>query len=87
MYDGYTIGFSIIFFLVFAFIFLFTIATFVFWIWMLIDCLKRPDENFSNPGPNTKLTWALIIIFTHFLGAVLYYFLVKRTSKSEVQGS
>jgi Phospholipase_D-nuclease N-terminal len=42
----------------------------IFWIWMLIDCLtKEPDEG------NTKLAWALTIVFLHFIGSSLYYFI------------
>ncbi len=34
---------------------------------MLIDCLmKEPSEG------NDKLVWALVIIFTHWLGALIY---------------
>jgi prolipoprotein diacylglyceryltransferase len=43
---------------------------FIFWIWMLIDCLSR--EKFED-----KLVWVLVIIFLHVIGAVLYYFIVK----------
>ena len=42
----------------------------VFWIWMLIDCLKREF--------NDKVLWILILLLTGILGAILYYFLVKR---------
>ncbi len=41
----------------------------VFWIWMLVDCATR--ENGQN---NEKLVWVLIILFAHFLGAILYFF-------------
>lgn len=55
---------------------LFFIAVFalllVFWIVMLIDCIKR---NFKNE--NEKIVWVLVIIFLHFLGALTYYFVVK----------
>ncbi len=43
---------------------------FVFWIWMLVDCLtKEPDTG------NTKVIWVLVIIFTHIIGAALYFFM------------
>lgn len=48
----------------------------IFWIWMLIDCAKR---NFA--GPNDKVIWILIIIFAGMLGAIIYYFVVKRRNK------
>ena len=50
----------------------------VFWLWMLIDCLKRPDDKFAIGGNNAKLIWVIVIIFTGIIGAVIYYFLIKR---------
>jgi len=47
----------------------------VFWIWMLVDCATKE----SSQG-NEKLIWILIILFTHFLGALLY-FLVRRPKR------
>lgn len=46
---------------------------FVFWIWMIIDCVKRKFKN-----ENDKIVWILVLIFLSFLGAILYYFIVKR---------
>ncbi len=45
----------------------------VFWILMLVDCVNRKFETESD-----KTTWVLIIALTHWLGATLYYFLIKR---------
>jgi len=81
MKDGYTVG-IMFFFLFFVLLMVLILALFVFWVWMLVDCLKRPDEDFPNPNPNAKLTWALIIIFTSYLGAILYFFLVQRAKKT-----
>jgi hypothetical protein len=48
------------------------LACFGFWIWMLVECLtKEPDTG------NTKICWALVIVFAHVIGAVIY-FLVRR---------
>jgi len=64
------------FLLVPLFIIVFTIAMLViavagtaFWIWMLIDCA----QNEPSAG-NDKVVWLLIIIFTHFIGALIYFF-------------
>ena len=38
-----------------------------FWIWTLIDCVTK--EN--NEG-NHRLIWVLIIVFTHWIGALIY---------------
>ena len=52
------------------------ILIFVFWLWMLIDCLRRKFKD--------KLLWVLVIIFAGIIGAILYYFLVKRKTRSTV---
>lgn len=39
----------------------------VFWVWMLVDCAM----NESSEG-NDKIIWILIIIFTHWIGALIY---------------
>lgn len=41
----------------------------IFWIWMLVDCAMKE----SNQG-NDKLTWVLVILFTHWIGAMIYFF-------------
>ena len=59
-------------FVIFVFLIVIVIAllTTIFWVMMLVDCAKRDFDD--------KLIWILIIIFTHFLGATLYYFIVKK---------
>ena len=52
----------------------------VFWVWMLIDCASKE----SNDG-NDKLVWVLIIIFTHWIGALIYL-LVRRPKRVEELG-
>ncbi len=65
-----------------GFVFIFVgLVLLAFWLWMLVDCLKRPDEKFAIGGNNAKLIWILVIIFTGFIGALLYYFLIKRKIK------
>jgi hypothetical protein len=72
MFDMFNIGLSFLFlFLIFG---VGIIGT-LFWIWMLIDCAtKEPSSG------NDKLIWILIIIFTHLLGALIY-FLVRRPKR------
>ncbi|VVB84642.1 Uncharacterised protein [uncultured archaeon] len=74
------IGTSEIFLFLFAPVFVFVIA---FWLWMLIDCLKRQDDMFKFGGNNAKLIWILVIIFTGLIGAVIYYFLIERTDSRQ----
>ncbi len=52
------------------------------WLWMLIDCLKRPDDRFAIGGTNAKLIWVLVIIFTGIIGALIYYFAVRKNTDS-----
>ncbi len=56
----------------------FVILGFVVWLWMMIDCLKRPDNAFAVGGNYAKLIWILVIVFTGFIGALIYYFLIKQ---------
>lgn len=52
----------------------------IFWIWMIVDCAtKEPSET------NDKLIWLLVIIFTHFIGALIYY-LVRRPERIRLTG-
>ena len=44
------------------------IALFVFWIWMLIDCIQRDFEG------NGKVIWILVIVLLSWLGALIYFF-------------
>jgi len=52
------------------------ILMFAFWIWMLIDCLKRKFGNDTE-----KIVWVLVIIFLGAIGAAVYYFVVKTDDK------
>ena len=52
-----------------------------FWIWMLVDCLKRNDDEFPTGGNNAKLIWALVIVLTHFIGALIYLIMIKLGTK------
>jgi hypothetical protein len=49
--------------------FLIATAAFVFWLWMLIDVIT----NKALPGTE-KIIWVLVVLFLHFLGALIYYF-------------
>ncbi len=47
--------------------FLIIIATVVFWIWSLVDCLKYKWKN-----PNNKIVWVLVILLSGVFGSLLY---------------
>jgi len=57
-----------------------SILAFVFWVWMLIDCLK----NEPSTG-NDKIIWALVIVLLNGIGAILYY-LVRRPERIKQTG-
>ena len=70
-------GLSFLFFLVCG---LLALAATAFWIWMLVDCItNEPSEG------NDKLIWALVILFAHGLGAIIY-FMVRRPNRIENYG-
>lgn len=46
-----------------------------FWVWMLVDCLK-----YERPNTTEKLIWIIVVLFGHFLGAVLYLYF-RRTKR------
>ena len=66
---------GILLILYFAFI-IFSIAFGIFstiiWIIMLIDAIKRDYKN-----ENDKILWILVIALTGFVGAIIYYFVIK----------
>jgi hypothetical protein len=63
--------------ILFAFFVLLAVAVgilvFVFWIIMLIDCLKK---KFKSDGE--KVAWILVLIFASWIGAIIYYFMIYR---------
>jgi hypothetical protein len=57
-----------------------TVATTLFWVWMLIDCLaKEPSEG------NDKLVWALVMLVLPGLGSLLYLF-IRRPERIRIYG-
>ncbi len=62
--DGAMIALGVILFLI-----LLAVLAAVFWIWMLIDCIKR---SFSKDSE--KIIWILIIVLLGAIGAAVYFF-------------
>ena len=50
-----------------------SVAATVFWIWMLIDALTNKKVKGTD-----LLVWIIVIIFLGIIGALIYYFIVKR---------
>jgi hypothetical protein len=46
------------------------VLMFVFWLWMLIHAVT--SRGFSD---GEKVAWVLVILFLHFIGALIYFFL------------
>ncbi|MBU1200875.1 MAG: PLDc N-terminal domain-containing protein [Nanoarchaeota archaeon] len=49
------------------------IGCFVFWILMIVDVAKR-----EFPKQDDKTVWILIVALTGVIGAIIYYFVIKR---------
>ena len=58
--------------LVWIVVLLLGVGSTAFWIWMLIDCATKEEEE-----GNTKVVWILIIVFTGIIGALIYLFVRK----------
>jgi len=72
---GFLGGLEVIFLCLFGA--LIGLACFALWVWMLIDCLT----NNGIPG-SEKVAWVLVMIFTHFLGALIYFFVGRPKRKT-----
>ena len=51
----------------------------IFWIWMIIDCATKE----ASEG-NERLVWIIIIVFTHLIGAAIYFFVRRPTRKAQI---
>jgi len=45
------------------------LALLAFWIWMLISAIQN-----NGLSEGEKIAWVLVIVFLHWLGAVIYFF-------------
>jgi prolipoprotein diacylglyceryltransferase len=63
----------VLFFLAIAAI---AILALVFWILMLVDSIKRKYKD-----DNDKIVWVLVIVLLGILGAIVYYFVIKKDKK------
>jgi hypothetical protein len=60
-------------------LFLLGILATAFWVWMLIEVLtKESSQNLD------KLVWAVVILFTHAFGALLYFLLRRPKRRAEM---
>ena len=68
-------------FLILIPLFLIGLALMAVWIWMLVDCATKE----ASTG-NDKIIWILVIIFTQWIGALIYYF-VRRPERKRLFGA
>lgn len=54
------------------------LALTVFWIWMLVDAIQN-----KGITDGEKVGWVLAIVFFHFIGSVLYFFIGRPKGKQE----
>lgn len=66
-------GFFSLYFLFIALIIGINIGGVIVWVLMLIDCVKR-----DFPNENDKMIWILVVALTSWVGALIYYFVVKK---------
>ncbi len=53
----------------------------IFWIFELIDILRREFRD-----PIMKIVWLAIVFFSHIIGALLYYFIGKQQGRLPGEG-
>lgn len=63
------IGFGIGELLLFLVIAPLCLLTFAFWVWMLVHAITN-----NGLSDIEKLIWVIVMIFTHFIGALIYFF-------------
>ena len=70
-------GLAITFVLLIGFLILLIIAlaifALVFWIMMLVDAAKRKFKDSTE-----RVLWIILMVFTGLIGAIIYYFVVKK---------
>ena len=44
------------------------VAVFIFWLWMLIDCIKNEKDG------TQRVIWAVVIFFFPCIGSLIYLF-------------
>jgi TctA family transporter len=76
--EGATIvgGFFMFFLILWLLMFGVFVFLFVIWIIMLIDVIQRKFKQ-----ENDKVMWILIVVLAGFIGAIIYYFMIKRPNK------
>lgn len=64
--------------LLLAFVIPLVLATFAFWIWMLVDCVRN-----RTLSDNERIIWVIVICLTHWLGALIYLLAGRKPERTE----
>jgi len=80
---GLMAGFYGVMMVIYCVIILVALAGFVFWVWMLIDALSRKNYDHEND----RLLWCLVVFLGSWLGALLYFFLIRQKKGSGMASS
>jgi len=54
------------------------VGLFILWIMMLIDVIQRKFKK-----DDEKIIWILVLALTGYIGAIIYYFVIKRKDKKK----
>jgi len=65
-------AFGLLFIPIFLMFFVVMILLLIFWIFMIVDVAKR-----KFPNENDKIVWILVIVLAGWIGAIIYYFVIK----------
>jgi hypothetical protein len=68
--DSGDVGGIIVLLMVLCVVIPIAVASFVFWIWMLISAVQN-----KGLTDGEKVAWVLVLVFIHLLGAILYFFI------------
>jgi magnesium-transporting ATPase (P-type) len=60
-----------------------------FWIWMLVDAIKREESSYEKLGSGEKNLWVILLIVSlffsfNFIMALMFYFVIFQKSKKQI---
>ena len=70
------IGFMSLYMIIPMFVFGIVACLVIFWILMIVDVVKRDFKK-----DNDRLIWILVVVLAGWIGALIYYFMIKREDK------
>ena len=57
-----------------------TILGTIFWVWMIVEAATLEEK-----GSQDRLIWVIVTVFTHLIGAAIYFF-VRRPARKAALG-